>query len=158
MAFFSGFPLLYAIVVFIGGDDRLREDRKKNLIKNLPYTYGFTGLLYGGLQLKNLYPNYSFEHISQSIQQPCLVLWGLSSVLFLLPVFGKKSVLPLLHSLVFFFFLAKDIVLQLINASADKNIVRNDMKIYTDSLLLNAGVYALIMLTFFLISTVRKRL
>lgn len=157
MAFFSGYPLLYAIVVFIAGNERLRENSKKNLVTNLPYTYAFVGILYWGLQLRNLHPDYSFEHIRQSIQQPFLVIWGVCSVLFLMPVLGKISVLSLLHSLVFFFFLLKDIFLQSIVFSADKNIVRNDMKIYTDSLLLNVGAYALIMLTLFLISSAKKR-
>jgi hypothetical protein len=57
---------------------------------------------------------------------------------------------------VFFSFLLKDILLQTITASADKNIVRNDMKIYTDSLLLNLGAYALITVVFFLISSDKK--
>ncbi len=158
MAFFSGYPLLYAIVVFIAGNERLRDNSKKNLVTNLPYTYAFVGILYWGLQLRHLHPDYSFEHISQSIQQPLLVFWGLGSVLFMIPVLVKISVLSLLHSLVFFFFLLKDIFLQSIASSADKNIVRNDMKIYTDSLLLNLGVYALVAAAFFLISSTKKRL
>jgi hypothetical protein len=158
MAFFSGYPLLFAIVMFIAGNEGLRKNRKENLIAGLSYAYGFVGILYWGLQLKDLSPNYSIEHISQSIQQPYLVIWGLCSVLFLMPVFSKITVLSLLHSLVFFFFLLKDIYLQSITASADKNIVRNDMKIYTGSLLLNLSAYALIMLAFHLFSSTKKRL
>lgn len=157
MAFFSGYPLVYVVVVFISGNERLRENTKKKLILNLPYAYACIGVLYWGLQLKNLYPDYSIEHISQSIQQPFLVFWGLCSVLFMIPVLGKITTLSLLHSLVFFSFLLKDIVLQSITSSADKNIVRNDMKIYTDSLLLNWGVFVLITLAFFLISSIKKR-
>lgn len=149
MAFFSGYPLLFAIVVFIAGNGNLRENSKGIFTACLPYAYGFVGILYWGLQLKNLSPDYSIEHIRQSIQQPFLVIWGLCSVLFLIPVFRKISTLPLFHSLVFFSFLLKDIFLQTITASADKNIVRNDMKIYTDSLLLNLGAYALITVVFF---------
>lgn len=156
MAFFSGYPLLFVIVVFIAGNENLKVNSKKNLIAGLSYAYGFVGVLYWGLQLKNLSPNYSIEHISQAIQQPYAVLWGLGTVLFLIPVFGKIYFLPLLHSLVFFFFLLKDIFLQTITTSVDKNIVRNDMKIYTDSLLLNLGVYVSVTLALFLISSKRK--
>lgn len=158
MAFFTGFPLMYIFVLFVVGSEKIKNGIQRNLVEGLPYAYALVGLLYGGLQLRNWYPDYSLVHIAQSLKLPYLVLWGLSSVLFWIPIFRKITVLPLLHSLVFFFFLAKDIFLQLINSSVDKNIIRNDMKIYTDSLLLNAGVYALIMLTFFLISSVRKRL
>lgn len=158
MAFFSGFPLLFAIVVSIGGNGKLRKDRKNTLVTSVPYSYAFVGILYWGLQLRNLYPDYSIDHISHSIQQPFLVIWGLGSVLFLIPFFRKISILPLFHSLVFFFFLLKDIFLQSFTSSADKNIVRNDMKIYTDSLLLNLGAYVLVMLAFYLISSAKKRL
>lgn len=157
MAFFSGYPLLFALVVFIAGNKKLSEETEKYLIGNLPYTYAFVGVLFWGLQLKNLFPDYSIEHINQLIHRPFLVLWGMGSVLFGIPVFSKISILPLLHSSVFFFFLLKDVFLQSISFSVDKNIVRNDMKIYTDSLLLNLGVYVLVTLTIFLISSKKRK-
>ncbi len=156
MAFFSGYPLLYAIILFITGNKKSKPDTKKRIASLLPFAYALVGTLYLGLQLKNLYPDYSFENIKVTIQQPFLVIWGLLSILFWIPALGKKSVLSLIHSLVFFFFLVRDLILQS-SASADKNIVRNDMKIYTDSLLLNLGAFAFIVLLFFLYTFYKKR-
>ncbi len=87
--------------------------------------------------------------------QPYLQIWGLLSILFWIPALGKKAGLSLLHSLVFFFFLVRDLVLQF--SSADKDIVKNDMKIYTDSLLLNLGALILIVLISFLFSHNKMR-
>ena len=158
MAFFSGYPLLYAFILFISGNKKSKSDTKKRIASLLPFAYALVGTLYLGLQLKNLYPDYSFENIKGAIQQPFLVIWALLSILFWIPALSKKTVLSLIHSLVFFFFLVRDLFLQSTTSSADKNIVRTDMKIYTDSLLLNLGAFAFIVLLFFLYTFYKKRL
>jgi hypothetical protein len=107
------------------------------------------GTFYLALQLKNLYPDYSIEKITLTIQHPYLMAWGLLSILFWIPVPRRKTVLSLLHSFVFFFFVIRDLFLQL-SGSIDKDIVRNDMKIYTVSLLLNLCAIALLLLLSFL--------
>jgi hypothetical protein len=158
MAFFSGYPLLYAVIHFIAGKRQSTNKSNKNTITSfLPFAYALVGTLYLGLQLKNLYPDYSFENIKLSIQQPFLVIWGLLSILFWIPALSKKSVLSLIHSLVFFFFLIRDLFLQSYASAADKNIVKNDMKIYTDSLLLNLGAIAFIALLFFIVTFLKNR-
>lgn len=157
MAFFSGYPLLYVFILFISGNNQSKPNTKKKIASLLPFSYALVGTLYLGLQLKNLYPDYSIENIKTTIEQPLLVIWGLLSILFWIPALGKKSILSLIHSLVFFFFLLRDLFLQLTTSSADKNIVRNDMKIYTDSLLLNMGAFAFIVLLFFLYTFYKKR-
>ena len=146
MAFFSGYPLLYAVVFFMAGNKQSRNNFKKRLISLLPYVYPVVGTLYLGLQLKNLYPDYSFENIKQTMQHPWLIIWGLLSILFWIPELGKKTFLSLLHSLVFFFFLASDLFLQSQASAVDDNIVKNDMNVYTVSLLLNLGALLLILL------------
>jgi len=158
MAFFSGYPLLYAVILFITGNQQLKNNFKNRTVSLLPFAYALVGTLYLGLQLKNLYPDYSIDNIKQAIQQPYLVSWGLLSILFWIPVLGKKKVLSLIHSLVFFFFLVRDFFLQLSVSSADKNIIRNDMKIYTVSLLLNLGAFALVVILSFLFTHYKKRL
>ena len=70
---------------------------------------------------------------------------------------GQKTVFSLIHSLVLFFFPAIGLFVQL-SSSADKNTFRNDMKIYTVSLLLNVGAFALIVFLFFLFAHLKKRL
>ncbi len=153
MAFFSAYPLVYAIIQVIAGNS------KKEIIKKisslLPSAYALVGLLYLGLQLKNLYPDYSFENIRLSMQQPFLKIWALLSQLFWIPVLRKKLALSLIHSLPFFLFLVKDIFLR---SSPDKHIVRNDMKIYTDSLLINLGSLAAIVIVYLLFRYYRSQI
>ncbi len=156
MAFFSGYPLLYAILFFIAGNKQSRNNFKKGIISLLPYVYPVLGTLYIGLQLKNLYPDYSFENIKLSMQHPWLITWGLLSILFWIPALGKKIFLSLIHSLVFFFILARDLFLQS-TAAGDNSVIKNDMNVYTNSLLLNTGVFVLILLLSFLFSIYKRR-
>lgn len=158
MAFFSGYPLLYAIVFFIAGMGQKNAGIKDRLPSLLPFSYALVGTLYLGLQLKNLYPDYSIENLKQTIQQPYLILWGLLSIFFWIPVLAKKPVLSLLHSLVFFFFLVKELFLNFFQSSIDKTVFRTEMKIYTDSLILNTGTFALIILISFLLNRYKKKL
>ncbi len=157
IAFFSGYPLVYAVTIFIFGNRQLKNNFKIRIVSLLPFAYALAGTLYLGLQLKNLYPDYSIENIKQTIQLPFLMAWGLLSILFWIPALGKKIVVSLIHSLVFFFFLVSDVVIQLLSTAAAKDMIRNDMKIYTVSLLLNMGAFAFIVLLSFLFSQYRKR-
>ena len=155
MAFFSGYPLLYVLIFFVAENKQSRNNLKKRIISALPYVYPVLGTLYLGLQLKNLYPDYSFENIKQTMPHPWLITWGLLSILFWIPALGKKTILSLIHSLVFFFFLARDLFLQL-SASSDNSIIKNDMNVYSNSLLLNTGIFVFILLLSFLFSLYKK--
>jgi len=75
IAFFSGYPLLYAVIFFISGNLQINKDLKKRIISLLPFAYALVGTLYLGLLLKNLYPDYSIEKIKETIQQPYLIIW-----------------------------------------------------------------------------------
>ncbi len=157
MAFFSGYPLVYSVIHFIAGKTSLKNNFTRHIPGLLPLAYALTGTLYLALQLKNLYPDYSLENIKLATQLPLLMIWGILSILFWIPVLGRKPVWSLLHSLVFFFFLLKDLILHAFQSSADKNVVRNEMKIYTDSLLLNLGALILVFLISFLISRIKRQ-
>jgi len=146
MAFFSGYPLLYAVTLFIAGNPQTRNKFKTRIISLLPYGYALAGTLYLGLQLRNLYPDFSSQNINRVMQQPLLVLWGLFSILFWIPALSKKPFLSLLHSLIFFFLLVKDLFLHSFQSPAGNDVVKNDMKIYTDSLLVNLGSFVFIIL------------
>ena len=152
LAFFSGYPLLYAIVVFIAGKERSETAIKGRIVSMLPYGYALVGTLYLGLQIRNLYPDYSFENIKLTIQDPFLISWGLLSIFFWIPVVSKKPVVSLLHSLVFFFFLIKDLFIH----STDKSVIRNNMNIYTTSLLINIAAFAFLVLLSFLFNALKK--
>jgi hypothetical protein len=156
MVFFSGYPLLYAVVFFIAGNKQSRNNFKKRIISVLTYVYPLVGTLYLGLQVKNLYPDYSFENIKLTMLHLWLITWGLLSILFWIPALGKKTFLSLLHSLVFFFFLARDLFLQLSASTVDNSIVKNDMNVYSNSLLLNTGVFVSILLLSFLFGLYKK--
>ena len=158
MAFFSGYPLIYAVILFFAGNQLGKDNFKSRITYLLPFAYALVGTLYLGLQLKNLYPDYSFEHLKLTIQQPWLISWGLLSTLFWIPVLNKKPFLSLIHSLIFFFFLVKDLFLQLTASAADNDVVRNDMKIYTISLLLNLGVLIFTVLISFIFTYLKKHL
>ncbi len=145
MAFFSGYPLVYAIIIYFAGNKRSKNNFKARMVSVLPFGYALIGTLYLGLQLKKLYFNYSTGNIKQMMHLPWLMAWALLSIIFWIPAINKKKVLSLLHSLVFFFFLLKDIVLQY-TSSADENVLKNDMRIYTISLLLNLGAFILMLL------------
>ena len=157
MGFFSAYPLLYSIVMVIAGSNEKRNFFKKQLVALLPFTYALLGTLYLGLQLKNYYPDYSFHHIKLEFEEPLLKIWGLISLLFWIPAIRKKPILSLIHSLVFFFFLARDLFLQSLQLSADNSVVRNDMKIFTDSLLLNFCAFAAMAIIYFFIRKTFKR-
>src|SRR3984885_10194816 len=150
MAFFSGYALIYAIVVVAAGKRPEKNSLGDRAVSMLPFAYALVGTLFLGFQLKKLYPDYSFENIRSTMQMPWLVLWGLLSVLFWIPAIGKNKFLCLIHSLVFFFFLVKDLFIQLSASSVNSDTIKNDKNIYTTSLLLNLGAFALLFLVSFL--------
>lgn len=155
IAFFSGYPLIYAIVFFIIGNRPSNNNWKDKIVGLLPFAYALVGTLYLGLQLRKLYPDYSIENLKQSVHQPFLFGWGMLALVFWIPSVARKPVLSLLHSFVFFYLLIKDLFFQLPAFATDKNIVRNDMKLYTDSLLLNIGALAAVTLIYFLYRQVK---
>lgn len=157
MAFFTGYPLVYLIILSIAGKPESRTVTKRRLVSLLPFAYTLTGILYLGLQLKNFYPDYSFAHIRSEIQNPFLVTWGLLAILFCLPVLRKKPVYSLIHSMVFFYLLLKDIYSQVTSPAFEKSILKNDMNVYTDSILLNISTFAVIAILYFLIIRFRKK-
>lgn len=155
MAFFSGYALLYLLVSYMGSYLKASGRLKTDLVSLLPLAYALVGVLYLGLQLKNLYPDYSLEHIRSSTQAPYLKIWGLLSILFLLPTLRRKPVLSILHSLVFFYFIVKDLFLYLFKSS-EKDTIRNDMNIYTNSLLVNGAAIIFVIILYFLLLRIIK--
>lgn len=156
MTFFSGYPLLYTVILLFAGNERPKNKFKAGVVSLLPFVYALVGTLYLGLQIKNLYLNYSPENLRQLTHHPYLMLWGLLSIFFWLPSLSKKKVLSLIHSLVFFFILIRDIIVQLTDPAADTNMVKNDMRIYTISFLLNLGLFAFVVFLAFLLERCKR--
>jgi hypothetical protein len=155
IAFFSGYPLIYTVIFFIAGTRRFNKNFKRKVVPLLPFAYALVGTCYLGLQLKKLYPDYSLENIARINQQPYLMIWALLSIFFWIPALAKKTVLSLLHSLVFFFLLAMDIFSQS-SAGTDNDTIKNDMRIHTVSLLLNLTAIAFVVLISFLYARHKK--
>lgn len=156
IGFFSGYPLIYAAIYFFTGRKPIKNIFINKISLFLPTGYALVGTLYLGLQLKNLYPDYSIETISQAFYQPILICYALLSLLFWIPAIAIKTILSLLHSIVFFYFILKDLFVQIFAISADWNILSNDFKLYNDSMLLNLGAFAIIVLINYLLFRFKK--
>ena len=156
MAFFSGYPLVYALTLFFAGNQKVKNNFKNRIASLLPFGYALVGTLYAGLQLKKLYPDYSFENIKLSTQHPWLIFWALLSILFWVPALAKQKVFSLIHSLVFFLFLLRDLFLQLSSSSSDNSVVRNDMDVYTNSLLINICAFVFVVVLSFVFTQHKK--
>src|SRR5579863_644928 len=144
LAFFPGYPLVYYLIRFIFRNTSSKYGRLTKIVSKLPYAYALTGTLYLSLLLKNLYPDYTLENLQHRIQQPFLIIWGISSILFWIPAIARKQIFSMLHSLVFFFFIVRDVFFQLAGFSHDSNNIKNDMRIYTVSIFLNLIAFILI--------------
>src|SRR5689334_20796499 len=138
IGFFAAYPLVYALVNVIAGNKE-KGTFQYSLRSLLPFAYALTGLLYLGFLARNLYPDYSLSHIRSSVYHPYLKVWALLSVLFWIPFLSKRPILSLLHSFVFMYLLVRDIFNYAFSGNRDVNIIRNDMKLYADSFLLNCG-------------------
>ena len=157
MAFFTAYPLVYTLVQFIAGQQRNKSATFINrLVRLLPIAYALTGTLFLGLVLKNLYPDYSMKNIAGQFQNSFLKVWGLLAVLFWVPALSKKTVFSLLHSLVFFFLLVKDLYLNIFS-SPDPDMIKNDMRIYSDSFILNTGALTAITIIYLLINRLQGK-
>lgn len=152
LAFFSGYPIIYLLVNYISQYKGMQRITKQAL-PNLPFAYGFIGLLFLGLQLKTFFISLDLAHF----QHPYLVIWGILSILFLFPIFSKHSNLSLLHSLVFFIVLISKVFFQT-NAQEEKSqVVGNYMNIYSISLALNLLLLLLALIATFLLEKVKNR-
>ena len=153
IAFFSGYPLIYALSYFIAGNKKIKKGFIGFLLPSLPFSYALIGMLFLGLQLKNLYPHYSLANINGHMQHPYLVIWALLAILFLMPVFRKKNQLTLIHSFAFFALILIDLFKQL---SVSNGVVQNDMKVYTFSLFFNCCTLLVVTTIFYLLSLYKK--
>jgi hypothetical protein len=152
MVFFSGYALVYTSTLFIASYTKTGNAFTHRLVLTLPYSYAMLGTLYLAYMLSVLYPDYSIENITLQIQSPWLVAWGFLSICFWIPLLAKKKFLSLLHSLVFFFLLLRHLLSQFI-APAGNSFVKNDMQVYTTSMILNIlSLVFLVMLSFLFFS------
>jgi len=158
IGFFAGYPLIYAIVIVIAGSIKDNKRIMARTASLLPFAYAFVGVLFLGFLLRKLYPDYSIEHIKQTIQKPWLIIWGLLSLLFWIPALSKRKALSLVHGLVFFLLPVIDLWLHLFSSGTDSDMIKNDMKVYTASLVLNLASLIVLMLLSSLFAYQRKHI
>lgn len=152
MAFFAGYPLIYAFVNVLSAKQS-KDAFLNRLFRIMPYAYALCGALFLGYFLKTLYPDYSTENISKELSY--LKIWALLSLLFWLSPFSKRPVISLLHSFVFFFFLLRDLFMYMISMTSI-DVIRNDMRVYFDSILLNTGTLIVILALHIILRKFRK--
>lgn len=158
LAFFAGFPLVYAIVQLLASSfPNTARSLFPAMRKLLPLGYALTGTLFLGLIMRNIAPGFSYENIIQQFRQPLLQIWALLSLLFWIPVFNRKPFYSLAHSLIIFFFLVKDLAAY-ITSSQENDLIRNDMRVYTDSIFINSATLLIVLLISKLLSFRRKNL
>lgn len=139
MVFFAGYAVIYAFVYFLVAEFRKKPKAIISLLRELlPYGYAVSATLFLGFIIKKVYTGYDMGVEVTKLHHPFLVILGLTALLFWLKPIRKFTVLSLIHSLVFFYYIPRDIIL---NFSADQgnDIVKNDMNILSSSLLLNAS-------------------
>ncbi len=155
LAFFSGYPFVYCLLRLIAGTPKRKPANWLcRLAGLLPYGYALTGTLFIGLVMKNIYPDYSYRNISDQFLDAPLRIWGSLAILFWIPAISKKPSFSLIHSMVFFILLFKDIILPLKSMSNDW--IANDMKIYTISIVVNTATQILTAIFYFALVSIRS--
>ena len=157
LAFFSGYPLAFYVIYFFAGKALQRSVYKNRAIYLFPLTYALLGTLYWGLQLRNWYPDYQINDIVNNTHYIYSKIWALLAILFWIPFFFKRPFLSILHSMFFFFLLLRDIFSQLLFHDQDIYTLRNEMKVYTDSLLLNLFALVVISMVYLPITYIKNK-
>ena len=155
MAFFSGYPLVYALVMVFHGSANKPNKFAGRLVSSLPYSYALCATAYIGLFLRDCYPDYSWTNIQAQLGNPYLKIWGMTGACFWIYPLNRKPFLCLLHSLVFFFFIVRDLYIHL-TSTPIRDTIRNDMSIFTDSLLLNLLSLGVVLCSFYLLHFYRS--
>jgi len=156
-AFFAGYPLVFYVVYFFAGKTLQRPVYNNRVIYLLPLTYALLGTLYWGLQLRNWYPDYQIKNIVSNTHYIYSKTWALLAIIFWIPFFFKRPFLSVFHSLFFFFLLLRDIFSQLLFHDQDSYTLRNEMKVYTVSLVLNLFAFMIVSTFYLLISYIKNK-
>jgi hypothetical protein len=137
LTFFSGYPLVYTFGHFIARSKQgQRIQFSSTLLRSLPLAYALTGSIFFLLWIREIVIQLSIENIYPGFNITALKVWGLLAGVFWIPVLARRPVYSFLHSLVFFVLFCKDLVTG-ISSPSGKEIISNDMKVYTISLALN---------------------
>jgi hypothetical protein len=157
MVYFAGYPIIYALVYVLSGEFRRKLNSFLTLLPGLlPMAYALSGTLFLGYMIKKIYIGYGMNISISQLYHPLLILWGLLSLLFWLKPLRKITAISLVHSLVFFYFIPRDIYLKY-SGGGDNDMLRNDMNILTFSLLLNAACLLIVAILHSIVTYSSKR-
>lgn len=156
LIFFSGYPLIYVLIRAFAKAEKVRDFLGKDISIFLAFAYALTGVLYWGLQIKNLFPVYSFVQLKSAFELPILQIWALLSVLFFIPLLNRKPVYSLLHSFVFFFFITRDLIL-FVTGTVSAEVIKNNMRVFTYSVLINLASFVFIVLIYLLLKKITAK-
>lgn len=154
VAFFAGFPLVFIIVMVFAGKAEKPAALFSILKRLLPFSYTLTGSFYLAFLLREQYTQYNLHHTLAGFALPWLTLWALLSLLMFIQPFRSKIYLCFLHSLVFLFLLLKDFFLHA-SGQLDQHMLRTNMKLYSDSLILHATCLLITFLLYILFKNYR---
>jgi hypothetical protein len=133
MAFFSAYPLVFLLFKYLVDTPRIRSTKWPGVLHTAPgVAYALTGTLFLGLLIRD-----------SNLQMSFIRIWGLSSLLFWVPVLNKRPWLAFIHSFLFFFIILKDLIEQ-VTGNPSPELLQNDMRVFTDSLLLNSAVMVIV--------------
>jgi hypothetical protein len=157
LTFFSGYPLVYALIQFIAGNiKKQRMLLSSVLIRSLPMAYALTATIFFLLWIREMIIHSGIPYMAPGFDISPLRIWGMLGVFFWVPALAKRPVFSLLHSLVFFALLTKDLITG--NHSPSGNdIVSNDMKVYTFSLVLNIASLIIVITAYWIFTKIRSR-
>src|ERR1041385_675518 len=157
LAFFAGYPLVFYVIYFFAGKTLQRPVLKHRAIYLFPLAYALLGTSYWGLQLRNWYPEYQIKDILSNTYYIYSKIWALLAIIFWIPFFFKRPFLSVFHSLFFFVLLLRDVFTQLLFHDQDIHTLRNEMKVYTVSLLLNLFALAIVLMFYLLIDYMKNK-
>ena len=155
ISFFAAYPLLYFFIHFTAESFKVQSKFFGKIKSLLPYAYALSGLAFTGYQIHNLYPDFSVQHIKDSNQLLFLKVWAIFSIIFLMPFFARKPIISLLHSLIFFSLLLQDLYQHLSGNKENIYTVKNDMKVYTDSILIQITALIVIIVLYYTINSIQ---
>ena len=135
--FFTGYPFVYLLLHLTARNKNFNQVLVEKICPLLPISYAFVASCFWILTLFTGRINFVLEKITPVVSSALVIVYSLSGLLFWLPVFRKKNILSLIHSLLLF-------LLPPLNMLSDKfmhRVVPHDyvitlLRVYTAGLLI----------------------
>lgn len=156
-SFFSGFIVLCLIALIVRRFARLSQKLNDAIFRSLPLAYAIVGTLYLGLQLRNSWEDHSLLPLFPGYQYYFLKSWALIALLCWIPFIRRNVLFAILHSSVYFFVMARDLIIAYTGEYDDSSRTSNDWKIFSVSIGLNLVLTLIILLVSHLLDFLRKR-